>query len=419
MPASTPIHETLLDSDQNIPERFFARQPILDRQKQVFGYEFLFRSGSQNSSCITSSAESDSATRLMVDNSLLYDFEALAGTGKTFLNCTREALTTGLVTLLPARSTVLEILEDIEPDSEVVEACLRLRDLGYQLALDDFVLRPGLERLLPYADYIKIDFRLSDAPERGKTRHFLKGCRARLIAEKIEEEQEFGVAIQEGFDLFQGYFFCRPADFSRNHIPSNHLSYLQILAAVSQSSFEWKVIAKLVRQEPPLSYRLLRMVNSANYMVRCEISSLERALVVVGEDGFRKLIAVALTGEFGKGQPSELIRQTLQRASFCEMAAAHLREDPTEQYLFGLLSLLPAVLGISMPQIVGLLPLRAPVKNALLGESNEVARSLNCFLKHQSGQWHCPGCNGASLEADQMHDLYRRSLLWADEHSVS
>jgi len=154
MPASTPIHETLLDSDQNIPERFFARQPILDRQKQVFGYEFLFRSGSQNSSCITSSAESDSATRLMVDNSLLYDFEALAGTGKTFLNCTREALTTGLVTLLPARSTVLEILEDIEPDSEVVEACLRLRDLGYQLALDDFVLRPGLERLLPYADYI-------------------------------------------------------------------------------------------------------------------------------------------------------------------------------------------------------------------------------------------------------------------------
>jgi c-di-GMP-related signal transduction protein len=123
--------ERSADLSQSTPERYFARQPILGRQKEVFGYEFLFRSGIENRSSISTPTESEFATRLMVDNSVLYDFESLAGRGKAFLNCTRHALTSGFVTLLPARSTVLEILEDIEPDNEVLEACRRLRAQGY------------------------------------------------------------------------------------------------------------------------------------------------------------------------------------------------------------------------------------------------------------------------------------------------
>jgi c-di-GMP-related signal transduction protein len=404
---------------QSPPERYFARQPILDRQKQVFGYEFLFRSGTENSFCISSPAESESATRRMVDNSVLYDFESLAGRGKAFLNCTRHALTSGFVTLLPARSTVLEILEDIEPDNEVLEACRRLRAQGYQLSLDDFVPRPGLERFLPYADYIKIDFRLSDRSQRADIRRFLKGCDTRLIAEKVEEQAEFQVAVDEGFDLFQGYFFCRPDVLARNHFPSNNLSYVQILAAVSQPSFEWRSVERLVRRETSLCYRLLRLVNSANFALRLEISSIERALIVAGEEHFRKLVTVAIAAESGRGRSPELVRQTLQRASFCEMAAAHLQEDPTEQYLFGLFSLLPVLLGIPMSQLVELLPLRPAVKDALLGEANDVRRSLNCFQKYQSGQWECLDCNGNLMGPSQMHDLYRTSLLWAEECTSS
>ena len=404
---------------QSTPERFFARQPILDREKQLFGYEFLFRSGTENSLCISSPAESESATRRMVDNSVLYDFESLAGRGKAFLNCTRHALTSGFVTLLPARSTVLEILEDIEPDNEVLEACRRLRAQGYQFSLDDFVPRPGLERFLPYADYIKIDFRLSDCSKRAGIRRFLKGCDTRLIAEKVEEQAEFQVAVDEGFDLFQGYFFCRPDVLARNHIPSNYLSYVEILAAVTQPCFEWRSIERLVRRETSLCYRLLRVVNSANFALRHEISSIERALIVAGEEHFRKLVTVAIAAESGRGHSAELVRQTLQRASFCEMAAAYLQEDPTEQYLFGLLSLLPVLLDIPMSQLVELLPLRTAVKDALLGEANDVRRSLDCFQKYQSGQWECFDCNGILIGPSQMHDLYRTSLLWAEERTTS
>jgi EAL and modified HD-GYP domain-containing signal transduction protein len=407
------------DLSQSTPARFFARQPILDRQKQVFGYEFLFRAGRENSFCISSLAESEAATRLMVDNSILYDFESLAVRGKAFLNCTRDALISGLVTLLPARSTILEILEDIEPDNEVLEACRRLRALGYQFSLDDFVPRPGLERFLPFADYIKIDFRLSDPFQRANILRFLKGCDARLIAEKVEEQAEFQAAVEEGFELFQGYFFCRPDVLARNHIPSNYLSHLQILAAVSQPSFEWHTVEKLVRRDTSLCYRLLRLVNSANFALRYEITSIERALIVAGEDHFRRMVTVAIAAECGRDHSPELVLQTLQRASFCELAAAHLNEDPTEQYLFGLLSLLPAMLGIPMSQVVELLPVRAPIKDALLGESNDVRRSLDCFQKYQSGHWECLGCNGTVLCPKQMHELYRTSLLWAEECTAS
>ena len=280
-------------------------------------------------------------------------------------------------------------------------------------------LRPGLEKFLPLADYIKIDFRLSDPSQRAEIRRFLKHCNARLIAEKVEEQEEFGIALDEGFDLFQGYFFCRPDLMAKNHIASNYLSYIQILAAVSQPSFEWRSVEKLVRRETSLCYRLLRLVNSANFALRCEITSIERALIVAGEDHFRKLITVAIAAESGRGQSPELVRQTLQRACFCELAAAHLHEDPTEQYLFGLLSLLPVLLGTPMSQVVELLPLRAAIKDALLGKSNDIRRSLNCFQRCQSGNWKCLGCDGNSIWPDRILDLYRTSLLWAEECTAS
>ncbi|MGH9616285.1 MAG: EAL and HDOD domain-containing protein [Acidobacteriaceae bacterium] len=407
------------EQTQNELPRFFARQPILDLREQNFGYEFLFRSGTENYCPSVTVAELNVATQLMLDNSILYDFESLVGSGKIFLNCTRDALTSGLLTLLPVRSTVLEILEDVEPDNEVLQACRSLRELGFQLSLDDFVPRPGLEKFLPYADFIKIDFRLSDATERAKTRAFLKNCDARLIAEKIERQEEFRVAVEEGFDLFQGYFFCYPAMLARNRIASNPLAYVEILAALSQKSFDWRTIERLVRRETSLCYRLLRLVNSANYGQRYEITSIEKALIIVGEEDFSKLVTVAITAESGKRHPSELIRQTLQRAGFCEMAATYLHQDPTEQYLFGLISLLPVLLGVPMSQVVSLLPLRAPVKAALMGEPNEISCPLNCLLKYQAGEWDPIRDDGPLLRAGQMHELYRRSLIWADHQTAA
>ena len=135
--------------------RYFAFQPILAPNRRVFAYEALFRAGWENHF----SGDSNMATRVMIDNWLLYGFEDLTEACPTFLNCTRETLMSGFLTLLP-KWAVFEILESVEPDEEVLKICRSLKNLGYRISMDDFQASDKMTPLLELADYIKIDFRL-------------------------------------------------------------------------------------------------------------------------------------------------------------------------------------------------------------------------------------------------------------------
>ena len=382
--------ELLADAPPSAPgpnapaTHFFARQPILDRKRQVFGHEFLFRSGTENHFVGYTPAAAHQATLQMVDNSILYDFEWLAG-GMAFLNCTRDFLTSNVIGLLPRKSTVLELPDDIDPTPQIVETCRDIRVAGYQLALSNFRPRAGMERLLPLADYIKIDFRISDAAARRETLRYisLKRSPARLIAEKVETQEEFDVAARDHFHFFQGFFFCEPVMLSRDQIPTNVLNHLALLAAVNKTAFDWWEIERLVRSDPALLYRLLRLVNSVGFATATQISSVHAALMILGEVKFRKLALLAVTTELSRNKPSELLFLALQRATFCELAAYSLHQDPSEQYLFGLISLFPALLGASVEQVVDMLPVSAPLKEAMLGKPNGISDALHTMLRYE------------------------------------
>jgi EAL and modified HD-GYP domain-containing signal transduction protein len=178
----------------------------------------------------------DAATRTMVDNWLLHGFDELTGRFPSFLNCTRQTLVKGLVTLLP-RTTVLELLETVEPDEKVVSACGRLKRMGYGIALDDFQFSKKMEPLVELADYIKIDFQLPRS-HRRKTLRQLEGKGVKLVAEKVETVEEVKIAFEEGFELFQGYFFGRPKIFSRCKTPADATHDRQLLQAMTASWFE-------------------------------------------------------------------------------------------------------------------------------------------------------------------------------------
>jgi EAL and modified HD-GYP domain-containing signal transduction protein len=219
-----------LDPNQYL---FLARQAIFDPMGEIYGYELLFRSGSDN----YFTGDSDTATQAMVENWLLHGFEGLRGPFPFFLNCTGEALVKGLVTLLPRTRTVLELLETVEPSEEVVSACRRLKRIGYGIALDDFQFSKEMEPLVELADYVKIDFRLSDK-QRKKTLRQLKGSGVKLVAEKVETEEELRTAFDEGFDLFQGYFLACPGIFSKRKTPVDTTRYLRMLTAMTASWLE-------------------------------------------------------------------------------------------------------------------------------------------------------------------------------------
>jgi EAL and modified HD-GYP domain-containing signal transduction protein len=398
--------------------RYVARQPIMDLRGRVHGYELLFRAGPETAF----RGDGDLATRTMLDNTVIFGLERLTGGLPAFVNCTREALTEELVHVLPAGMTVLEILENLEPTPSLIASCRKLKASGFRLALDDFTFKPKWGPLMELADYIKVDFVLSGPLERERMLKRLRGVPVALVAEKVETQEEFQQACAEGFTLFQGYYFCRPVLMENRKVPANRLSQVEILQLLQASSFELRKLTQLVKRDPSLTYRLLRFVNSPLCAVRQEVSSIQSALIAVGEDAFRRILTLAITSELCSDQPAEVLRMAFVRGRFCELGAALCQLDPTEQYLLGMLSLLPAMLRLPMEELTPALPLRQEIRLALEGEGNPERILLQWLESHEYGDW--PACDAViqaiGLNEGEVVGCYGEAVEWAEKaiHSV-
>ena len=392
--------------------RYVARQPILDLRGRLHGYELLFRSGPETAF----RGDDNLATRTMLDNSVLFGLEKLSGGVTAFVNCTHESLTEALVDILPPSMTVLEILENIEPTPSLVKACRRLKTLGFRLALDDFVWKPGVEPLIELADYIKVDFIQTGADARKILLKRLETFAIALIAEKVETQGDYQRARDEGFSLFQGYYFCRPVLMENRRVPANRLSHIEILRALHADTIDLHDMSRLVKRDTSLTYRLLRLINSPLCAVRQEVSSVEGALIAVGEDVFRRIATLAITSELNANQPQEVLRMAFVRGRFCELAADMCELNSTEQYLLGLLSLLPAMLRMPMQELAPALPLREEIVQALKGADLPEGVLLAWLVNHEHGDWE--GCDtiiqSHGLELGHLELCYAEAVAWAE-----
>jgi EAL and modified HD-GYP domain-containing signal transduction protein len=352
----------------------------------------------------------------MIDNMVLFGLEKLTGSLPAFVNCTMESLTKQLVQILPPSITILELLEDLEPTQALIDSCRELKSMGFRIALDDFVWKPELEPLVKLADYIKVDFIKSDAAERKQLLQHLRGAPVCLTAEKVETQEEFKQACNEGFTLFQGYYFCRPELMKNRKIPANYLSLIQILKMMRQEYLNLSKLGELVKREPSLTHRLLRLVNSPICALRQEVTSIELALFVVGEDTFRRIVTVAIASELNTGHTAEILRIALVRARFCELAAVYCELMPSEQFLLGLVSMFSAMLRISMEDLVPSMPLREEIRLALTGTANRERSLLRWLECHELGDW--SGCDEIlqcnCYDPEQILKCYVDAVIWAE-----
>ena len=359
--------------------RFIGRQAILDSKMQVYGHEILFRSGTDN--CF--SGDGEHATNSAIDSCL--SMIACSASPNLFINCTRDSLVRGTVKVLPSRSVILEILETVPPDAEVVKACKQLKQAGFRLAMDDFMPDECKRELVAIADFIKVDFRASDAAERQEIYGMCRNRKTAFVAEKVETQAEVQAAQLEGNTFFQGYFYQRPEIISESQIPANKFSYLQLFALLANPDPNFREIERLLLLEPSLCYRLLRLANSALYGFRYRISTIQAALIAVGEDAFRKLITIILAGKLARSSSDCDVRQALERAHFCESLAPALNENPAELYMLGMLSMMDRMLCISMKQLLGLIYLSSRIEAALLGSPEGIGKALELCKYHERG----------------------------------
>jgi EAL and modified HD-GYP domain-containing signal transduction protein len=381
--------------------RYVARQPVLDMRSHVHGYELLFRDEPE----ALFRASRNQATSTMLDNTVIFGFEQLTGGQPGFIRCTAESLTERLVEVLPASMTILEIRNAVEPTPELIANCQMLKALGFRLALGSYCWEPGYGPLIELADYIKVDFTLLCASGRRFIQRRANQVSAALVAEKVETQQDYCDACTEGFRLFQGYYFCHPELLANRKVPSNRLSHIKLLEQLNRDPLDLRKVGDSVKLDASLTYRLLRLVNSPMCAMRQEVRSIETALMVVGEETFRRLATLAIASEINADQPTEILRMAFVRGRFCELAAVGCSLDPTEQYLLGLLSLLPAMLRLPMSSLLPSLPLRETIRQALDGADCPERCLLQWLEGHERGDWEA--CDALDLE----YGLNRKNLI--------
>ncbi|HXM65921.1 MAG TPA: HDOD domain-containing protein [Candidatus Acidoferrum sp.] len=417
---STPSSALSPGEDKPAPKpgtRFVARQPILTADEKVFGYELLFRDGIEN---FFRSTDADAASRSALNTSMLIGLDVLCDGRRAFVNCTRDVLLNEYVTLLPSGQTIVEVLETVPADDLVVEACRRLKESGYTIALDDFGVNDPREVLTDLADIIKVDLRATSPADAAAMVKRYGPWRCRMLAEKVETREEFSSAKKDGFLYFQGYFFRRPEILTAHEIPANQLNYLRMLRAVSQPELDVREIENLVKGEASLCYRLLCYLNSAVFGFAAEIHTVRHALSILGEREVRRWIRLVAALGAGQGKSSDLVLAALVRARFCELLSPKLQSGDSDLFLMGMLSLMDTILEIPMRQVLDNIPLDHASKSVLLGAASPLQPFYQLMLAQESGNWKAASALAAQLrlsEAD-IADAYWNAMQWARQVSA-
>lgn len=346
---------------------FIGRQPILDKQQKIIGYELLFR----HDATALSAAYTDDllATSKVLANALgNMGAEWLLGDKLAFINVSATMLMSDFLESLPADRMVLEISEPTRPTPELLARCRKLRAYGFRLALDDFELTPESKPFLEIASFIKLD--VQKLREKGKLESHVKKLEehpAKLIAGKVETRHEHNRCEQLGFPYYQGYYFARPETLSAKVIHPAYAIVLELLDKV-RGNEDIKDIELSFKRDVALSFKLLRYINSVGFGLSCEIQSIRHALAILGYPQlYRWLTLLLVTADEESASPA-LMKTAATRGRLTELLGKDMLEaaDRDNLFIVGVFSLLDAMLEMPMEQVLDNLSLPESITDALL-----------------------------------------------------
>ncbi|MBI9011258.1 MAG: HDOD domain-containing protein [Clostridiales bacterium] len=364
-----------------------ARQPIFDKDMNVYAYELLYRSGEGVSELAT---DGDYKTSEVVFNTLVtMGLDAMLSGCKAFINFTKETINNKLPEMFSNKILVVELLEDIIPDDLFINQCQRLKSNGYLLALDDFDSSYAYEEVVKMVDIIKVDFMLTTQDERRILVKKYKNNHVRFLAEKVESIEEFNEAKNMGYDYFQGFFFSKPILVSGNDFKTFNSAYALILTELNNPEPSYDVLEGIIKKDFSITFKLLKLVNSAAFYSRNRITSIKHALTMIGFKELRKWFSLMMVRDAGQDQPKELIRMSLIRARLAEslIKSTVYKKRASEGFLLGLFSMIDVILDRRMVEIIDDLPLEPDIIAALYNEESTFLGILKMIQLYEHGEW--------------------------------
>jgi EAL and modified HD-GYP domain-containing signal transduction protein len=401
------------------PSFFLGRQPILDRQQNTVAYELLFRAGIAGDAAV---ADDVAATSSVIAHAFgALGIDAVLGSCRGFINFDTGLLMSDVVELLPAGRTVVELLETIDIDSAVIDRCRRLRRQGFRLALDDVTrLDAAREQVLPLIDVVKVDIAATPEGEMAGLVARLRRPGVQLLAEKVDTCAQARWCRDLGFDLFQGFFFARPTLLEGRRADPDSTLLLQLLQLVLTDADNDEIVA-LLKHSPELIYKLLRLVNSVSMGLRSPVQSLAHALVVLGRRQLQRWVQVLLFAHQGTSDiPSPLLTMAATRGRLMELLGGHAGFDGVGRdraFMTGILSLLDALLGESLADVIAPLGLPDEVGGALLhrhGRLGDLLRLVEALEVGDDGQVAALLAANATCSVAELPGLQVAAMTWAD-----
>ncbi len=392
---------------------FVGRQPILAPNMKTIGYEVLYRDCEQGQAVFTDEAK---ATATVLLNAYLdIGLEQVVGSHLAFLNIPKQFLLEGYCEALPKNRVVLEILENIEPTPQIIEALQALSQQGYTIALDDFVYDDRFRPFLELADIVKIDVLGKNEEQLQQEISRLHDFRVRLLAEKVESREVYETCKNMGFYYFQGYFFFRPDTIRGREIPANRGALMELMGKIQDPHIPFERLVEYIRNDLSLSYKVLRYVNSAYVGLPRRVDSIEHAACLVGIDRIRTWATLIIMSS-EQTQAPEILVIALVRAKMCEQLGRHLGLISPEKYFtMGLLSVLEALYESPMADIIDQLPLPTDIQEALVNGTGEMGILLSCVKAYEQGKW--MELKPLQLEPSLIRGFYFDAISWANHFS--
>lgn len=395
-----------------------ARQPIFHTDMSIYGYELLYRNTERSVSY--DSIDGDFASSQTIMNSFHeIGVERVTNGKRAFINFTEKLLLDDVASILPNKILVVELLENILPTPEVIAECKKLRSDGYKIALDDFRLDPEYRPLVEVADIIKIDFIETSRSKMEEFVYSLRDSDIVLLAEKIETYEEFEFAKNLGFKLFQGYFFSKPMLVSSSvTMTPLRVNCLQLIRLASDPNMNFTKIAAVLKRDVTLTYRLLRVVNSAYFGMRYTVKNIKQALAILGMKEVYKWVTLISLSEISSDKPDELIILSLIRARFLELLAPNVGASKHAEDLFmlGLMSLMDAITDTSFDELEKLTQISPEIIAAITTKEGKYGELLSMIIQYELSEWDTAFELAAKYDIGEVEliETYLTAVDWAN-----
>ena len=402
-------------------EIFIGRQPILDRNQSLFAYELLFRSSRQNFAQVS---DDTAATATVLSHAFPeLGLEAALGPYLGFVNLDARMLMSDVLEMLPRDKFVLEVLETVELTPPGIARCRALKDLGFTLALDDFVtLEEQHKPLLELADIVKVELMgMSDAGLENTVKA-LRHWPVKLLAEKVDNEAQVKHCSELGFALFQGYYFAKPTIIAGKKLSHSELTLNRLLGLVLDDADTGELEA-IFKSEPGLTLNLMRLTNSAASGVRQKITSVRHAITVLGRRQLQRWLQLLV---YADASPNGLLASPLMqlaatRGRFLELLAGDLmgsdRDLVDRAFMTGIMSLMPTLLHVPIGEIMNGLNVANDVREALEARTGVLGRML--LLAEKQEESDADACSALiaelpGLDTERVNAALTQALAWAN-----